>query len=254
MHGQDPSAADLLVPVGLSFFTFQSLSYTIDIYRRKLAPAPSVLDFLFFVSFFPHLVAGPIVRAADFLPQVRKKVRLSLAEMDEAFLLIASGLLKKVIIADTLALRLVDPVFSDPARHTGPECLLGLLGYSAQIYGDFSGYTDLALGLALLLGFRLCVNFDQPYRAASLTTSSGSAGTSACPSGCATISTSPWAATATASCGPTSTSWSPCCWAGSGMGPAGATWHGAACTAWAWPSSAPWASIPWYPDPGGSAA
>jgi alginate O-acetyltransferase complex protein AlgI len=168
-HGQDPSAADLLVPVGLSFFTFQSLSYTIDIYRRKLAPAPSVLDFLFFVSFFPHLIAGPIVRAADFLPQVRKKVRLSLAEMDEAFLLIASGLLKKVIIADTLALRLVDPVFSDPARHTGPECLLGLLGYSAQIYGDFSGYTDLALGLALLMGFRLCVNFDQPYRASSLT-------------------------------------------------------------------------------------
>jgi alginate O-acetyltransferase complex protein AlgI len=168
-HGLDPTAGDLLVPVGLSFFTFQSLSYTIDIYRRRLTPAPSVLDFLFFVSFFPHLVAGPIVRAADFLPQVRKKVRLSLAEMDEAFLLLASGLLKKVIIADTLALRLVDPVFSDPARHSGPECLLGLLGYSAQIYGDFSGYTDLALGLALLMGFRLCVNFNQPYRASSLT-------------------------------------------------------------------------------------
>ena len=169
LRGQDATAADLLVPVGLSFFTFQSLSYTIDIYRRKLKPADSILDFLFFVSFFPHLVAGPIVRAADFLPQVRKAARLSAAEMNEAFLLLASGLLKKVIVADTLARGLVDPVFDNPLRHSGPECALAILGYSFQIYGDFSGYTDLALGLALLMGFRLCENFNQPYRSASLT-------------------------------------------------------------------------------------
>ena len=169
LAGHDVSAVDLVVPVGLSFFTFQSLSYTIDIYRRKLAPAPSVLDFLFFVSFFPHLVAGPIVRAADFLPQVRQAASLTLAEMDEAFLLIGAGLLKKVILADSIGLRLVDPIFDNPARHTGPECVLAILGYSVQIYGDFSGYTDLALGIALLMGFRLCENFNQPYRAASLT-------------------------------------------------------------------------------------
>jgi D-alanyl-lipoteichoic acid acyltransferase DltB (MBOAT superfamily) len=169
LSGHDVSAADLLVPVGLSFFTFQSLSYTIDIYRRKLAPVDNVLDFLFFVSFFPHLVAGPIVRAADFLPQVRKNARLTADEMNEAFLLLASGLFKKVIVADTLARSLVDPVFDNPLRHSAPECALAILGYSFQIYGDFSGYTDLALGLALLMGFRLCENFDQPYRALSLT-------------------------------------------------------------------------------------
>ena len=162
-------AADIFLPVGISFFTFQSLSYTIDIYRGKLDPEESFTDFLFFVSFFPQLVAGPIVRAKEFLPQIRKKLFVSNADVGKAVYLIAAGLFKKAVIADYISINFVDRIFEMPTRYTGFENLMGLYGYALQIYCDFSGYSDMAIGLALLLGFKLPVNFDSPYQSASIT-------------------------------------------------------------------------------------
>jgi D-alanyl-lipoteichoic acid acyltransferase DltB (MBOAT superfamily) len=158
---------NIILPVGISFFTFQSLSYTIDIYRGKLEPVP-LLDFAAFVSFFPHLVAGPIVRSAEFLPQFRERHDPRRVAAGAAFLLIAGGLFKKVVMANTLATTLVDPVFASPANFSSLEVLFGIYGYAVQIYADFSGYTDIAIGLALLLGFRFPQNFNRPYIAESL--------------------------------------------------------------------------------------
>ncbi|HEX5722748.1 MAG TPA: MBOAT family protein [Acidimicrobiia bacterium] len=158
---------NIILPVGISFFTFQSLSYTIDIYRGKLEPVP-LLDFAAFVSFFPHLVAGPIVRSAEFLPQLRERHDPRRVAAGAGFLLIAGGLFKKVVVANTLATTLVDPVFASPASFSSLETLAGIYGYAVQIYADFSGYTDIAIGLALLLGFRFPQNFNRPYIADSL--------------------------------------------------------------------------------------
>lgn len=157
------------LPAGISFYTFQSLSYTIDVYRRDLPAARSLLDYAFFVSFFPQLVAGPIVRAADFLPQL-PAVRLPARRaMGAAIGLFAIGLAKKVLVADPLATRLVDPIFAEPTRHAAVEQLLAIYGYAIQIYADFSGYSDMAIGLAAALGFTLPLNFDRPYSATSIT-------------------------------------------------------------------------------------
>jgi D-alanyl-lipoteichoic acid acyltransferase DltB (MBOAT superfamily) len=159
---------NVVVPVGISFYTFESLSYIIDIYRGKLEPAQSPLEFLVFIAFFPHLVAGPIIRPYDFLPQLRPVPSLSLAAGGRGLFLICVGLVKKAVIADLLAVNLVDRVFELPSRYTSLELLAGVYGYAFQIYCDFSAYSDIAIGSALLLGLRLPVNFEHPYRAASL--------------------------------------------------------------------------------------
>lgn len=158
------SVDDIILPVGISFYTFQTISYTVDIYRKKIAPLKSMLDFGFYVSFFPQLVAGPIVRAEEFVPQILKKTVVSKEEFNKAIFLILKGLIKKMIFADFIAMHFLDKVFDAPAMHTGFMNLLALIGYSLQIYGDFSGYTDIAIGVALLLGFKLPVNFNSPYK------------------------------------------------------------------------------------------
>jgi D-alanyl-lipoteichoic acid acyltransferase DltB (MBOAT superfamily) len=158
---------EIVLPVGISFFTFQSLSYTIDIYRRKLEPVP-LLDFAVFVSFFPHIVAGPIVRGYEFLPQLKERHDPKRIAGATALGLIAGGLFKKVVVANTLATTIVDPVFASPQNFSALETLAGIYGYAVQIFADFSGYTDIAIGVALLLGFRFPQNFDRPYVATSL--------------------------------------------------------------------------------------
>jgi D-alanyl-lipoteichoic acid acyltransferase DltB (MBOAT superfamily) len=162
-----PPARSVLPPVGISFFTFQALSYLIDTYRRRIEPSP-LLDFAVYLSFFPHLVAGPIVRAAEFLPQLRTPRDARRVDTGLAFWLIAAGLFKKVVVSSYLADAIVDPVFRIPSQHQAVDTLLGIYGYAIQIYCDFSGYTDMAIGLALLLGFRFPQNFDAPYTATSL--------------------------------------------------------------------------------------
>ena len=160
---------DIFLPVGISFYTFQTMSYSIDVYRGKLLPERNLLDFAFFVTFFPQLVAGPIVRAAEFLPQIRARLKVTTEEIGIATFLIAGGLFKKAVLSDYLSVNFVDRVFDNPALYSGFENLIGVYAYSIQIYCDFSGYSDMAIGLALLLGFRLPVNFDSPYQSASIT-------------------------------------------------------------------------------------
>jgi len=169
LTGQPVPILHVLLPVGISFYTFQTLSYTIDVYRDQIKPLRSIWDFAFFVSFFPQLVAGPIVRAADFIPQIPKKPFLSREDMGRAVLLIAAGLFKKAIISDYISLNYVDRIFDNPGLYSGIENLLGVYGYAMQIYCDFSGYSDIAIGIALLLGYRLPVNFLSPYQSTSIT-------------------------------------------------------------------------------------
>ncbi len=159
----------IILPVGISFFTFQSLSYTIDIYRRKMQPVKSIIDFGFFVSFFPHLVAGPIVRASVFIPQIYQEFKLTSREFSHALFMISKGLIKKIVISNFIAINFVDRVFDAPALYSGFENLMAIYGYGLQIYCDFSGYTDIAIGVALVLGFRLPINFNSPYKAANIT-------------------------------------------------------------------------------------
>jgi D-alanyl-lipoteichoic acid acyltransferase DltB (MBOAT superfamily) len=162
-----PEVLQVTLPIGISFFTFQAMSYVIDIYRRQIAPV-GFLDFAVYVAFFPHVVAGPIVRASEFLPQLDERKDPRRVDAGRAFFLIISGLFKKVVLANFLATTLVDRVFSLPELHNGKEILFAIYGYAVQIYCDFSGYTDIAIGLALLLGFRFPQNFDAPYTAESL--------------------------------------------------------------------------------------
>ncbi|MCD6556697.1 MAG: MBOAT family protein, partial [Bacteroidales bacterium] len=155
----------IILPVGISFFTFQTISYTIDVFRKKIKPVTNIIDFGFYVSFFPQLVAGPIVRASEFVPQLYKKYNITKAEFGMAIFMILNGLLKKLVIADYIAVNFVDRVFSNPMTYGGFENLMALYGYSVQVYSDFSGYTDVAIGVALLIGFRLPINFNSPYKA-----------------------------------------------------------------------------------------
>ncbi|MCX6301231.1 MAG: MBOAT family protein [Bacteroidia bacterium] len=166
--GTSFDVTSIILPVGISFFTFQSLSYTIDVYRGKLEPVRSIIDFGFYVSFFPQLVAGPIVRASEFIPQLYKEFSLSKREFSHALFLISKGLIKKIIISDFIAVNFIDRVFDLPSLYSGFENLMAIYGYGLQIYCDFSGYTDIAIGLALILGFRLPVNFNSPYKAAGI--------------------------------------------------------------------------------------
>ncbi|HIE15345.1 MAG TPA: MBOAT family protein [Bacteroidales bacterium] len=155
----------ILLPVGISFYTFQTISYSVDIYRNKIKPLTNILDFGFYVSFFPQLVAGPIVRASEFVPQILKEFKLSKQEFGYAIFIIMNGLIKKMILADYIAVNFIDRIFANPISYSGAENLLALYGYSLQVYADFSGYTDIAIGVALLMGFKLPKNFNSPYKA-----------------------------------------------------------------------------------------
>lgn len=159
----------VVLPVGISFYTFQAISYVVDVYRQQLQPLRRTADFALYLAFFPSLVAGPIVRATEFLPQLFVPYQVSQRERGHALFLILTGLLKKIILADYVALNLVDRVFANPTAYSGVENLLAMYGYALQIYCDFSGYTDVAIGVALLLGFRLSANFNLPYRSVRLT-------------------------------------------------------------------------------------
>lgn len=167
--GHHFSSFDIFLPVGISFFTFQSLSYTIDIYRKDIQPLNNILDYAFYVSFFPQLVAGPIVRARDFIPQIRKPVFVSQEMFGRAIFLIVGGLFKKAVISDYISINFVDRIFDNPLLYSGLENLMGVYGYAIQIYCDFSGYSDIAIGIALLLGFHFNINFNSPYKSASIT-------------------------------------------------------------------------------------
>lgn len=165
--GREWHQMDIFLPVGISFFTFQSMSYVIDVYRKRIQPLRRWIDYLFYVSFFPQLVAGPIIRAHDFIPQIYQDPIVSRAELGKGVFLIICGLIKKTVISDYISLNFVDRIFDTPLLYSGVENLLGVYGYALQIYCDFSGYSDMAIGIALLLGFRFNINFDSPYQSAT---------------------------------------------------------------------------------------
>lgn len=159
---------DLILPVGISFYTFQSVSYIIDVYRGRVAPTRTWLEYAFFLSFFPALVAGPIVRADYFLPQIAKEHHATRREVWFGLWLILTGVVKKAIVADYIA-QYNDLIFDAPGTYSGFETLMGIIGYTMQIYCDFSGYSDMAIGISLIMGFRLARNFNFPYKATNLT-------------------------------------------------------------------------------------
>lgn len=161
------SVDTIVLPVGISFYIFQVISYTADVYRRRIQPVKNILDFGFYVSFFPQLVAGPIVRAEEFIPQLYKPYRLSRRAFGIAVFWILNGLAKKIIMSDYLAVNLIDRVFDNPLLFSGFENLFALFAYSLQVYADFSGYTDIAIGVAMLMGFYLPMNFNSPYKSQS---------------------------------------------------------------------------------------
>ena len=164
--GRDIFNVDKIVlPVGISFFTFQVISYTVDVYRRQVKPVRNIFDFGFYVSFFPQLVAGPIVRASEFIPQLYKPYHLGRRQFGIAVFWIINGLAKKIILSDYLAVNFIDRVFENPLLFSGFENLSALFCYSLQVYADFSGYTDIAIGVAMLMGFYLPQNFNSPYKA-----------------------------------------------------------------------------------------
>jgi alginate O-acetyltransferase complex protein AlgI len=163
------SPLNILLPVGISFYTFENLSYTIDVYRGHFEPARKFTDYLLFLSFFPKLVMGPIVRAHDFVPQINKPYAISETDFAKGFYLIISGLFKKLVISDYITLNFVNYIFDDPGRYTGLENLFAIYGYAAVIYCDFSGYSDVAIGIARWLGFTIPTNFLSPYQSKSIT-------------------------------------------------------------------------------------
>lgn len=158
----------IVLPVGISFFTFQALSYSIDAYRGRMKPERNFIDFAFYLTYFPQLVAGPIVRASEFIPQMRGEYTISRNEFGYGVFLILQGLVKKMLISDFISVGFIDRVFETPALYSGFENLMAVYGYGLQIYCDFSGYTDIAIGVAMLMGFRLPLNFNSPYKAANI--------------------------------------------------------------------------------------
>lgn len=165
LFGTSFNVDSIILPVGISFYTFQVISYTFDVYKGLIKPVTNIFDFGFYVTFFPQLVAGPIVKASDFIPQLYKKYSLSKRQFGIAVFWILNGLLKKIILSDYLALNFIDRVFDNPLLASGFENVAALFLYSLQVYADFSGYTDIAIGLSLLMGFHLPKNFDSPYKA-----------------------------------------------------------------------------------------
>ena len=158
----------IVLPVGVSFFTFQSISYVVDIYRKEVKPVKNFFDYAFFVSFFPQLVAGPIVRARDFIPQIRQPFQLNKTDFSWSIIQIVKGFIKKIVLADYIAIHFIDKVVDAPEAFPGFISILAMWGYSLQIYGDFSGYTDIAIGVSRLMGFKLLENFNSPYKAISV--------------------------------------------------------------------------------------
>ena len=159
----------IVLPVGISFFTFQGLSYVIDVYRNERLKSTHFRDVLLYIALFPQLVAGPIVRARDFIPQIRRPLFVSREMFGRGIFLIVSGLFKKAVISDYISVNFVERIFDNPTLYSGVENLMGVYGYALQIYCDFSGYSDMAIGIALLLGFHFNINFDSPYKSASIT-------------------------------------------------------------------------------------
>ena len=159
---------DIILPVGISFYTFQSISYIVDVYKGRVQPTDTWLEYAFFLSFFPALVAGPIVRADYFIPQIKENHQATRNEVYMGFWLIILGIIKKSLIADYIS-QYNDLIFSSPTGYTGFESLMGVVGYTMQIYCDFSGYSDMAIGIALIMGFKLSANFDFPYKSTNLT-------------------------------------------------------------------------------------
>ena len=160
---------NIILPIGISFYTFENLSYTVDVYRGQFEPARKFSDYLLFLSFFPKLMMGPIVRAHDFVPQINRPYVLDETDFSKGFYLIISGLIKKLIISDYITLNFVDYIFDDPSRYTGLENLFAVYGYAVVIYCDFSGYSDIAIGIARWLGFTIPTNFLSPYQSRSIT-------------------------------------------------------------------------------------
>lgn len=158
----------LALPVGISFYTFENLSYTIDVYRGEFKPVKKFIDYLFFLSFFPKLMMGPIVRASDFIPQINREPFISEKQVGEGLYLITAGIVKKVIISDFINANFVINIFDNPSTHTGLECLMAVYGYAMVIYCDFSGYSDIAIGIAKWMGFDININFLSPYQSASI--------------------------------------------------------------------------------------
>jgi D-alanyl-lipoteichoic acid acyltransferase DltB (MBOAT superfamily) len=167
VHAAPIAVPRVLLPIGISFFTFMGISYVIDIYRGEIEPA-GWLDFFVYLSFFPHLVAGPIVRGSELLPQIRVRRDPRRIDIGRASWLIFGGLFKKMVLSSFVASAIVDPVFGAPSAHSSLEILIGVYAYAVQIWADFSGYTDIAIGIALLLGFKFPENFNSPYTARSL--------------------------------------------------------------------------------------
>jgi len=163
------SFLELFLPIGISFYTFENLSYTLDVYRGHFKPITNFLDYLFFLSFFPKLVAGPIVRASDFIPKINQTPFLTNRQVNKGLLLIIGGVIKKVVISDYISINFVDRVFDNPLLFTHAENWLAVYGYTLQIYCDFSGYSDMAIGIALWLGFTVPDNFNSPYQSLSIT-------------------------------------------------------------------------------------
>jgi len=160
---------NILLPIGISFYTFENLSYTIDVYRGQFEPAKKFSDYLLFLSFFPKLMMGPIVRAHDFVPQINKEYSINEKDFAKGFYLIISGLFKKLVISDFITLNFVNYIFDDPSRYTGLENLFAVYAYAAVIYCDFSGYSDVAIGIAKWLGFTIPANFKSPYQSKNIT-------------------------------------------------------------------------------------
>jgi alginate O-acetyltransferase complex protein AlgI len=158
---------NVLLPVGISFYTFEAINYVVDVYRRRIPAERNLGDFMLFILFFPHLIAGPIVRARDFLPQIKRPKRWSWARMHLGTGYVLMGLVKKLAIADRMA-EYVDPVFADPSAYRGSAIVFAALAYAVQIYCDFSGYSDMALGTAHMLGYKLARNFNLPYLAVNV--------------------------------------------------------------------------------------
>lgn len=163
--GSHFDALNIILPAGISFFTFRSISYIVDIYRGEMKPATNFLDYTFFLTFFPPLLAGPVVRAKDLLPQIKLNPMATKAMVSTGLFLIMSGLIKKVLIADFISGNFVDRIFDNPTLYTGFENLMGCIGFTIQIYCDFSGYSDMAIGIALLLGYNFKDNFNAPFKA-----------------------------------------------------------------------------------------
>lgn len=234
--GSNFQPLDLILPVGISFYTFQSVSYIVDVYKGRVAPTRTWLEYAFFLAFFPALVAGPIVRADYFLPQIRRNTTATREETFTGFWLIILGVVKKAVIADYIA-QYNDLIFQTPGGYNGFETLMGIAGYTMQIYCDFSGYSDMAIGIALISWVsNLPKTSISPTRAAT-SPISGTAGTYRCLPGCAITSTSLSAATAKEQHAHMPTTSPPCSLADSGMERPGNSCSGARCTVPDWLST-----------------